>query len=94
MWLSGNSTSDFTINDFSWQTFKRRYKIVVFSHCSAVTGIRYVSLDVQYIDGGKGEIWHRTATLLSGGSVEKNKVKLSRKYNQSLSEVRQTYRAG
>ena len=83
-----NSNSDFrTINDFRGKRLKRTHKIVVFSHCSAVTGIRYVSLMYSISMVAKVESASNRYTL-SGVQRGKNKVKLeSKKYNQSLSEV-------
>ena len=88
MYLAGNSTPDFrTINNFRSEKLKNRIQKLFSEVVALLVSQRYVSLDVQYIDGTKIEAASGRYTFVWRGSVEKNKVKLETKINKVLSEI-------
>ncbi len=93
MWLSGNSTPDFrTINDFRSKRLKNQINHLFAEVVRLLHDLKYVSLDVQYIDGTKLEAASNRYSFVWKGSVEKNKAKLEDKINGVLSQIKQAIR--
>jgi len=88
MFISGNSTPDFrTINDFRSKILKNSIKTLFAEVVKMLVEMKYISLDVQYIDGTKIEAKSNKYTFVWRGSVEKWKEKLEVKINSILSDV-------
>jgi transposase len=88
MWLSGNSTPDFrTINYFRSKRLKAQIQNLFADVVRLLHELKYLSLDVQYIDGTKIESAANRYTFVWKGSVEKNKAKLETKINSVLHEI-------
>jgi transposase len=88
MWLSGNSTPDYrTINYFRSKRLKAHIHNLFADVVRLLHELKYLSLDVQYIDGTKIESAANRYTFVWKGSVEKNKAKLETKINSVLNEI-------
>jgi transposase len=88
MWLSGNSTPDYrTINYFRSKRLKAHIQNLFADVVRLLHELKYLSLDVQYIDGTKIESAANRYTFVWKGSVEKNKAKLETKINSVLNEI-------
>ena len=88
MFISGNSTPDFrTINDFRSKILKDSIKTLFAEVVKMLVEMKYISLDVQYIDGTKIEAKSNKYTFVWRGSVEKWKEKLEVKINSILSDI-------
>lgn len=88
MYISGNSTPDFrTINDFRGKILKNHIQILFAEVVKMLVEMKYVSLDVQYIDGTKIESKANKYTFVWRGSIEKYKEKLEIKINHILSAI-------
>lgn len=88
MYISGNSTPDFrTINDFRGKVLKNHIQTLFAEVVKMLVEMKYVSLDVQYIDGTKIESKANKYTFVWRGSVEKYKEKLEIKINHILSDI-------
>lgn len=83
MWLSGNSTPDYrTINYFRGKRLKAHIQSLFADVVRLLHELKYLSLDVQYIDGTKIESAANRYTFVWKGSVGKNKAKLETKLTQ------------
>jgi transposase len=72
MYISGNSTPAYrTINDFEGKTLKNHIPTLFAEVVKMSVEMKYVSLDVQYIDGTKVESEANKCTFVWRGSVEK-----------------------
>ncbi len=88
MWLSGNSTPDYrTINYFRGKRLKAHIQTLFADVVRLLHELKYLSLDVQYIDGTKIESAANRYTFVWKGSVEKNKAKLETKITSVLNEI-------
>lgn len=88
MYISGNSTPDFrTINDFRGKILKEHIKKLFAEVIKMLIEMKYISLDVQYIDGTKIEAKSNRYTFVWRGSVEKYKDKLEAKITHILSDI-------
>lgn len=88
MWISGNSTPDFrTINYFRGKRLKGEIQKLFADVVRMLHELKYVSLDVQYIDGTKIESAANKYTFVWRGSVEKYKAKLEDKIQSVLDEI-------
>ena len=88
MYISGNSTPDFrTINDFRGKILKNHIQTLFAEVVKMLVEMKYVSLDIQYIDGTKIESKANKYTFVWRGSVEKYKEKLEHKINYILSDI-------
>ncbi|MFZ1561203.1 MAG: transposase, partial [Saprospiraceae bacterium] len=88
MWLSGNSIPDYrTINYFRGKRLKAHIQTLFADVVRLLHELRYLSLDVQYIDGTKIESAANRYTFVWKGSVEKNKAKLETKITSVLYEI-------
>jgi transposase len=88
MWLSGNSTPDYrTINYFRGKRLKAHIQSLFADVVRLLHELKYLSLDVQYIDGTKIESAANRYTFVWKGSVGKNKAKLETKINSVLNEI-------
>ena len=88
MWLSGNSTPDYrTINYFRGKRLKAHIQNLFADVVRLLLELKYLSLDVQYIDGTKIESAANRYTFVWKGSIEKNKAKLETKINSVLNEI-------
>ena len=86
MFISGNSTPDFrTINDFRGKILKENIKDLFAEVVKMLVEMKYISLDIQYIDGTKIEAKSNKYTFVWRGSIEKYKEKLEVKINSILS---------
>lgn len=87
IWISGGSTPDFrTINYFRGKRLQGKIK-TLFAEVVRLLELKYVSLDVQYIDGTKIESASNRYTFVWRGSVEKNKEKLEQKIQSVLKDI-------
>lgn len=88
MWLSGNSIPDYrTINYFRCKRLKAHIQTLFADVVRLLHELKYLSLDVQYIDGTKIESAANRYTFVWKGSIEKNKAKLETKINSVLNEI-------
>ena len=88
MFISGNSTPDFrTINDFRGKILKENIKDLFAEVVKMLVEMKYISLDIQYIDGTKIEAKSNKYTFVWRGSIEKYKEKLEVKINSILSDI-------
>jgi transposase len=88
MFISGNSTPDFrTINDFRGKILKENIKDLFAELVKMLVEMKYISLDIQYIDGTKIEAKSNKYTFVWRGSIEKYKEKLEVKINSILSDI-------
>lgn len=88
MWLSGNSTPDYrTINYFRGKRLKDDIQGLFSEVVRLLCELKFVSLQVQYIDGTKIESASGRYTFVWKGSVEKNKAKLEAKIEGVLKEI-------
>ncbi len=88
MWLSGNSTPDYrTINYFRGKRLKEQIQILFSDVVKLLHELKYVSLQIQYIDGTKIESASGRYTFVWKGTVEKNKAKLESKINDVLNQI-------
>lgn len=88
MYISGNSTPDFrTINDFRGKILKNHIQTLFAEVVKMLVEMKYVSLDIQYVDGTKIESKANKYTFVWRGSVEKYKEKLEHKINHILSDI-------
>lgn len=88
MWLSGNSLPDYrTINYFRGKRLKTHIQTLFADVVRLLHELKYLSLDVQYVDGTKIESAANRYTFVWKGSVEKNKAKLETKINSVLHEI-------
>jgi transposase len=88
MWLSGCSTPDFrTINYFRGKRLQGEIHKLFAEVVRMLQELRYVSLDIQYIDGTKLEATSNKYTFVWRGSVEKNKVKLEEKLKSVIQDI-------
>jgi transposase len=88
IWISGGSTPDFhTINYFRGKRLQGEIKTLFAEVVHLLQGLKYISLDVQYIDGTKIESASNRYTFVWRGSVEKNKEKLEQKIQSVLKYI-------
>lgn len=88
MWLSGNSIPDYrTINYFRGKRLKDQIQKLFAEVVRLLHDLKYLSLDVQYVDGTKIESAANRYTFVWKKSVEKNKAKLETKINSVLHEI-------
>lgn len=88
IWISGGSAPDFrTINYFRGKRLQGEIKTLFAEVVHLLHGLKYVSLDVQYIDGTKIESASNRYTFVWRGSVEKNKEKLEQKIQSILKDI-------
>lgn len=88
MWLSGNSLPDYrTINYFRGKRLKAHIQTLFADVVRLLHELKYLSLDVQYIDGTKIESAANRYTFVWKGSLEKNKAKLETKITSVLNEI-------
>lgn len=88
IWISGGSTPDFrTINLFRSKRLQGEIKTLFAEVVRLLQELKYVSLDVQYIDGTKIESASNRYTFVWRGSVEKNKEKLELKIQSVLKDI-------
>lgn len=74
MFISGNSTPDFrTINDFRGKILKEYIKDLFAEVVKMLLEMKYISLDIQYMEGTKIEAKSNKYTFVWRGSVEKYK---------------------
>lgn len=88
MWLSGCSTPDFrTINYFRGKRLQGEIHKLFAEVVRLLQELKYVSLDIQYIDGTKIEAASNKYTFVWRGSVEKNKAKLEEKIKGVIQDI-------
>lgn len=94
MWLSGNSTPDYrTINYFRSKRLKTEIEHLFSSVVKMLHELKYVSLEVQYIDGTKIESTANRYSFVWKGSIEKHKTKLETKINSVITEIESQIKA-